>query len=102
MAPLRTTIGVGCVVTVIVGHSLWTTSAQSFGTARTAPHEWNTTAILEPTIDDPGLEAEPPRVDKFGNDVEAAMGDYRVDRRGEIFERHSPNTEVPHLASPVL
>jgi hypothetical protein len=42
-----------------------------------------------------------PRVDLFGNDVEEAVGDYRIDPRGDVYERHSPETEVPRLAPPV-
>src|SRR5262245_16327493 len=38
-----------------------------------------------------------PDVDLFGNEVDKALGDYRVDIRGDIYERHSPDTEVPKL-----
>src|SRR5688572_13197435 len=39
-------------------------------------------------------------VDRYGNQIEDAMGDYRVDPRGDIFERHSPTTAVPRLPDP--
>jgi hypothetical protein len=39
-------------------------------------------------------------VDRYGNPIEEAMGDYRVDPRGDIFERHSPTTAVPRLPDP--
>lgn len=41
-----------------------------------------------------------PRIDLYGNEVEDAVGDYRIDVRGDIYERHSPDTEVTQLASP--
>jgi len=39
-------------------------------------------------------------VDRFGNRIDRAMGDYRVDPRGDIFEWHSPSTAVSRLADP--
>jgi hypothetical protein len=39
-------------------------------------------------------------VDRYGNRIEEAVGDYRVDPRGDIFERHSPATAVPRLPDP--
>ena len=43
-----------------------------------------------------------PRVDLNGNEVDAAVGDYRVDRRGEMYERHAPDTALIHLSSPEM
>jgi hypothetical protein len=39
-------------------------------------------------------------VDRYGNLIEKAIGDYRIDPRGDIFERHSPTTAVPRLPDP--
>ena len=46
--------------------------------------------------------AAEPRRDLYGNEIEDAVGDYRIDRRGDIYERHSPDTEVTQLAAPSL
>jgi len=40
-------------------------------------------------------------IDVFGNEVDEAVGDYRVDARGDLYERHSPDTEVPKLRPPI-
>jgi len=40
------------------------------------------------------------RVDRYGNRIDRAFGDYRVDPRGELFESHSPNTAVARLSDP--
>jgi len=40
-------------------------------------------------------------IDVFGNEVDEAVGDYRVDVRGDLYERHSPDTEVPKLRPPI-
>jgi hypothetical protein len=41
-----------------------------------------------------------PRFDLYGNEIEEAVGDYRIDVRGDIYERHSPETEVTRLTAP--
>lgn len=43
-----------------------------------------------------------PRVDLNGNEVDVAVGDYRVDRSGEMYERHAPDTALIHLTAPEL
>jgi hypothetical protein len=50
-------------------------------------------SVLEP--------ATQPRLDVYGNEIDDAVTDYRIDRRGDVYERHSPETEVPRLAPPV-
>ena len=41
-----------------------------------------------------------PLVDLNGNDIDEAVGDYRVDKAGELYERHAPDTAVLHLSDP--
>lgn len=38
--------------------------------------------------------------DLYGNEVSAAVATYKVDATGTLYELHSPQTELPHLASP--
>lgn len=52
----------------------------------------------EPGVEDGDLPD--PRVDLLGNEVEDAVADYRIDLRGSVYERHSPETAVPRLGSP--
>jgi len=87
---------------VIVGHSLWTANAMSSAKLNTLPRQSPTATIQQSQTDSPARETEAPPIDRFGNDVEAAIGDYRIDGRGDIYERHSPNTEIAHLSAPVL
>ena len=64
-----------------------------------------TTSVLDagtpplPQRDDDWAE---PRVDLNGNEIDAAVGDYRVDTRGEMYERHAPDTALIHLTAPEL
>ena len=43
-----------------------------------------------------------PRVDRYGNEIEDAVGDYRIDPGGDVYESHSPDTEVTRLSVPVM
>ena len=43
-----------------------------------------------------------PRVDIYGNEIEDAVGDYRIDPGGDVYESHSPDTEVTRLTVPVI
>lgn len=40
------------------------------------------------------------RIDRYGNEVDRAVGDYRIDHSGDLYEQHSPQTELPKLAPP--
>jgi hypothetical protein len=55
-------------------------------------------AALHARVDD---WAEP-QVDLNGNEIDAAVGDYRVDKGGEMYERHAPDTALLHLSAPEL
>ena len=41
-----------------------------------------------------------PITDLYGNRVERAVGGYRVDTRGELYEEHNPDTAVLELGPP--
>jgi hypothetical protein len=43
-----------------------------------------------------------PRVDLNGNEIDDAVSDYRVDGRGELYERHAPDTALLRLSAPEL
>jgi hypothetical protein len=82
-----------------VGRGVW----QARPAAQASSHDVSpATAILEPNAElmrDHDFAA--PRVDLFGNEIDDAVGDYRVDRTGDIYERHSPDTEVAKLRPPI-
>jgi hypothetical protein len=39
-------------------------------------------------------------VDAYGNEVSSAVAEYSLDDSGDLYERHSPQTEIPRLGSP--
>jgi len=47
------------------------------------------------------LKAGEPHLDIYGNEIEDALGDYRIDPAGDVYERHSPETEVARLGPPL-
>jgi len=47
------------------------------------------------------LDAGDPHLDLYGNEIEDAVSDYRIDPAGAVYERHAPDTEVPHLGPPI-
>ena len=47
-----------------------------------------------------GEQSSEPRVDLYGNDVDAAVTDYRYDEASGLYESHSPDTEIPKLSPP--
>jgi len=46
------------------------------------------------------LENPTPATDLYGNEVSDAVAKYSLDPGGALYEEHSPETELPHLASP--
>ena len=78
--------------------------------ALTSPIASNSAEITVPPATGRGEVIEAPSLesgdslgrytDILGNDVEPALADYRIDRGGEVYERHSPETAVPRLGSP--
>jgi hypothetical protein len=97
MSVLRLVLGTFGATLVMLWLGAWS------GTAGQSPtsHE-----IFEPPTatvseyDDTALELEPSDVviDRYGNQVERAVTDYRIDHRGDVYERHSPETALPRLA----
>ena len=99
---VRVAIGMIWVISLLFGrgvwHSAWPISASSAAAVQ------DTTSISDGVKGESssvGHDREQPELDLFGNEIERAIGDYRVDRRGGMYERHSSDTVVPRLGSPV-
>jgi len=95
-------IWLGCVG---AGEAMWMTECSSSIdstaaeiTAQSPPTEGGVTGA--PSVE--GHDSSTPRVDVLGNEIEDAIADYRVDLAGAVYERHSPETAVPRLGSPII
>ena len=62
--------------------------------------EPDTTSDIQPAAS--GLTEDDVREveDVYGNEVTAAVATYKFDATGTLYELHSPQTELPRLASP--
>ena len=102
MSSLGVVAGTVCMAMFVAGHGVWSATAVKT-TLPYVIHDSATSAVSgliepgNPVIDD---EREILRLDKYGNEIETAIGDYRIDPRGDIYERHSPDTALPSLTSP--
>jgi hypothetical protein len=106
MSLLRVLIAVLAFATIFAVANMWTRASVHRNLAVMAPTSFaDTTAVLDGQVrslhgsQDDWAE---PRVDLKGNEVDDAVGDYRVDRRGEMYERHAPDTALLHLGAPTL
>ena len=90
---------------LVAGTNLWRANSIPIPVVVTTGDRMPTTAVIDsasqslPAGDDPWLE---PRVDLNGNEIDAAVSDYRVDGRGDMYEAHAPDTALLHLSSPKL
>jgi hypothetical protein len=87
MTGLRVVIGLIWLLALLAGRGLWVSASPS-------PIAATSAEITEPQ--------HPPRVDLYGNEIEAAIADYRLDVGGTVYERHSPETALPKLGSPTI
>ena len=84
---------------VIVGLEMWM-DAQRVERASYQVDGRTTTISDDRGNEGPAVRRHDYVIDRYGNPIEEAVGDYRVDPRGAIFERHSPATEVLRLPDP--
>ena len=105
MSSLRVTVGIIYIVIALIARGVWVETSRPTA-ARFLPDASPTTAVSD--FADPDADPDGPlldwsesrRMDRYGNPIETAIGDYRVDPRGEMYERHSPETAVTRLAVP--
>lgn len=107
MTMLRVAIGVIWVISFGAGRQMWHSPAPSPIAATsaeiTAPVPPVAGAVTgEPVVEPGDSDDDGPdqRFDLFGNEIEEAVEDYRIDLGGGVYERHSPETAVAKLGSP--
>jgi hypothetical protein len=59
-----------------------------------------TVSPAEPHRQGKNQRVSPAKTDLYGNIVERAVGGYRIDVRGELYEEHNPDTAVLELRPP--
>jgi hypothetical protein len=107
MLMLRVAIGLIWAVSFVAGRQAWISPSPLANAATsaeiTAPATPTGGAVAGESLVESGDSGDTadPRFDLFGNEVEEAVADYRIDLRGGLYERHSPDTAVPRLGSPI-
>ncbi len=69
------------------------------GGVRIVPPSATPSSADDHLSDEPG---GPSKTDFEGDEVSPALATYGIDRDGNLFEVHSPHTEVPRLPGPTL
>jgi hypothetical protein len=101
MLLVRLLVGVTWVLAAIAGHEMWTPRVSAV--PQSAPTRTETTAISIPVaVDVSDIEEHraQPRLDVYGNIIDEAVGDYRIDPQGDVYEWHSPDTALLELGPP--
>lgn len=62
----------------------------------------HTTAVWQDAMREPASPAVRPhtRINLYGNPVSTALADYGIDPRGNLYERHDPDTALLKLGPP--
>jgi hypothetical protein len=101
----RMWIAVLAAAIVFMVSTAWSQHAVTRARSVAVPMTAHTTTVIEsvaPAVPYREDEAVEPRLDLNGNQVDDAVGDYRIDPRGEMYERHAPDTALLHLSAPEL
>jgi hypothetical protein len=48
------------------------------------------------------IRPRPPRLDRYGNEIEDALAEYKIHFDGDVYERHSPDTAMPRIGRPEM
>ena len=101
MSSLRIAIGTIYIAIALIARGIWVETS-TVSPAQHVPDASATSSISDfidadgPLLNGDGAH----RLDRYGNPIETAIGDYRVDPGGELYERHSPETAVARLPVP--
>jgi hypothetical protein len=93
-------VAVPILVAGVIFTPQWIGGAESGAPARRAP------ADIALSADARGADGATPEtaadgfVDLYGNEVTDAIATYTFDQTGSLYELHSPQTELPRLATP--
>lgn len=84
--------------------SIWTQHSSARQLEAIAVPGSRTTSVIDSVGALPAYDEDwaDPRVDLNGNEIDDAVSDYRVDRGGEMYERHAPDTALLRLSAPQL
>jgi hypothetical protein len=94
MVLFRVIVGTIWVSILLIGPEIWTPREPVTPRIRVDVEPGTTLSGAHMDEGIPYGTGVPPRIDLYGNPVETAVGDYRTDPGGEVYERHAPDTAV--------
>jgi hypothetical protein len=100
MVVFRVIIGIIWVSILVLGRGIWTSHVSVTPTVSILMERGAPLSGLHTDEYRRGGETAGPRLDLYGNLIERAVGDYRTDFRGDLYERHAPDTAVLEPAPP--
>jgi hypothetical protein len=86
------------VICLMAGGSIWMTRSASQLRAQVYTTSVLSGIVLSNPVDPD--DSTRTRLDLNGNEIDDAVGDYRVDHGGDLYERHAPEEIVIHLGPP--
>jgi hypothetical protein len=104
MTAFRALIVAFGLVSLFTGSTMWAKHSTPEPITVVRPYV-DSTAVLDNVVKSGTVHDDDwadPRVDVNGNEIDNAVGDYRVDPRGEMYERHAPDTALPRLGAPQM
>jgi hypothetical protein len=100
MSSLRVIVGVIWIAILLVTHGIWTATALPLDNVGVFPDPGTTSVRDGAENDDYSASSGTELYDMYGNEIEEALGDYRIDFRGDMYERHAPQTALPEPIKP--
>ena len=91
--------------TLFGASNLWTQESAVRPNAAIESRGASTTSFIDSVGENAEARADDwaePRFDIHGNEIDNAVGDYRVDKGGELYERHAPDTALLRLSAPKM
>jgi hypothetical protein len=100
MLLVRLLVGVMWILAAVAGHQMWTPRVSAV--PQTSPRGETTAISISGAVDAPVVQesGSRPHFDVYGNQVDEAVGDYRIDPQGDVYEWHSPDTALLELGPP--
>ena len=97
MITLRVWFALIALASILTGGTLWSAVVRPANAFQFADVSVSVRELLEAFP-----EPVQPRIDLYGNEIQDAVGDYRIDPLGDTYESHSPDTAVARLGAPVI
>jgi hypothetical protein len=93
MTSIRVTAGSFFTVGLLMAAGVWSAGSTTWRLFDTGP------LPVQRTTPTSSLDRDP-RLDVYGNPIEPAVNEYRLDWRGALYERNTPDTEIARLGDP--